>query len=180
MMSTLNSEMSPEMEMRERHNFHPVAKLIKNRFGPWYNGPLTVYELDVIKEKMEKAEKQLRDYEKEVRGERHDYIRKIRQQQEMCGDECVRELEEHLKVCKGINGKYKCTKDFVFHDCQFNSENGRCSHYYEIEELETELGLCDESIYDFKRKYIFLEREYQKQLAIKENRSEEYEMFDEF
>jgi len=68
MMSTLRGlEMSPEIVMRgiiKRHDVHPTAKLIKFRFGSWYDGKVTKYELERMKEQMEKAEKVLCDYKK--------------------------------------------------------------------------------------------------------------------
>ena len=155
---------------------HHIAKLIKYRFGSYYDGILTIYELNKIKENADKAKKILDNYSDKVFDEQREYRRKIRQQKELCGDECVRKLDEHLKICEGIDGtgKYKCTKDFISYDCKYKN-NGRCSHYYEIEELESDLGDCNETIYDMRTKLYKLEETYNRELAKKENRIEEYD-----
>jgi len=177
MMSTLkSSEMSPEIVMRgiiKRRDVHPTAKLIKFRFGSWYDGKVTKYELDRMKEQMEKAEKVLCDYKKEIYDERMDYKYKIGQQKELCGEECVKKLDEHMKVCERVNGENKCTKDFISYDCQLKS-NGRCSHFYEKEELEAKLAFCDETIYNMSILHSSLSYNYERQIAIQENR---YDMF---
>ena len=156
---------------------HHIAKLIKYRFGSYYDGILTIYELNKIKENADKAKKILDDYSDKVFDEQCEYRLKIRQQKELCGDECVRKLDEHLKICEGIDGtgKYKCTKDFISYDCKYKINDGRCSHYYEIEELESDLGDCNETIYDMRTKLYKFEETYNRELAKKENRLEEYD-----
>jgi len=102
-----------------------------------------------------------------------DYEYKIGQQKELCGEECVKKLEEHMKVCEGGYDERKCTKDFISYDCQLQS-NGRCSHFYEKEELEAKLGFCDETIYNMSILHSSLSYNYERQISIQENR---YDMF---
>jgi len=155
---------------------HPIAKLIKYRFSSFYDGVLTIYELNRIKENADKAKKILDDYSYKVFYKQCECRHKIREQKELCGDECLRKLNEHLKICPEIDGtgKYKCTKNYISYDCQFK-QNGRCSHYYEIEELQIELGYYDDDIHDMRANFYDYEITYNRELAKKENRLEEYD-----
>ena len=152
---------------------HPIAYLIRYRFGDRYYGKLTIYELDSLKERMTNAKRELEAYRTDVREERRRLERSINEQSLLCksSPQCQAELEEHLKVC---DSAYKCTKDFVAYECQFKN-NGRCSHYYEIEHIEEDLGNIEYSIDDYKQKYQHLKMEYERALATKENRLEEYD-----
>ena len=58
-------------------------------------------ELLAIKETIDKTRERLRDYEDEIRDERRAYINKIGQQKELCGDECLKQIREHLQICDG-------------------------------------------------------------------------------
>lgn len=88
---------------------------------------------------------------------------------------CAQKLKKHLDVCMGFDGtgKYKCTKDYVSYDCQFK-ENGRCSHYYEIEIAREDLDYYEYYIHEDKIKIMDLEVVYDRALAVKENRLQEY------
>ncbi len=83
---------------------------------------------------------------------------------------CAEKLQKHLDEC---NGKYKCTRNFVGYECQFK-ENGRCSHFYEIEsakeEMEREAYYEDED----KDRLRDLRCKYERALAVKQDRLEEY------
>jgi uncharacterized membrane-anchored protein YhcB (DUF1043 family) len=156
----------------------PTAKLIKERFSHWYDGKLTIYEINAIKEEMDKAKYELDKFRDEIYENKYELVCSLREQRRLCksNDECVQKLDAHLKICGGIdgNGKYKCGKDYVSYDCQFK-ENGRCSHYYEIERIEERLGnyqYADDSYYEA---YIDLQIAYERALAIKENRLKEYQ-----
>jgi hypothetical protein len=83
---------------------------------------------------------------------------------------CEQKLKKHLDVC---TCKYKCTKDYVSYDCQFK-ENGRCSHYYEIEHLQEDLDFYEYNIHEDENKIMDLEVEYERALAVKEDRLNEY------
>jgi len=50
-----------------------------------------------------------------------------------------------LKKCK--NGKYACSQRFVSYECQFK-ENGRCRHFYEIENTQETIDFYDENLQD--------------------------------
>ena len=163
---------------------HPVARLIKHRFDDYYNGPVTIYELDAIKEKLERTRKRLRDEKDEVCEERNGYINKIKEQQKMCGDECLKNLEEHLKICNGGYDKddknygkpyYKCERKSVCYHCKSDyKNNGRCSHYYDIEYLEQQLENIEEFDDYLEDKIIDLQIDYERKLAIKEGKYEQY------
>jgi len=155
------------------YDSHPIAKHIRYRFGDRYYGKLTIYELLSLKERMTNAEKELEAYRTDVREERRRLERSISQQSLLCrsSPQCQEKLEEHLKVC---DSTYKCSKDFVAYECQFK-KNGRCSHYYEIEHIEEDLGDVDYFLDDYKQKYQKLKNEYERQLAMKENRIDEYD-----
>jgi hypothetical protein len=156
---------------------HPIAKLIKSRFNyDYYDGILTIHELNRIKEKMDEAKKKVDEYSISVSEKQWECRDKIHEQKKLCRDECVKKLDEHLKICQGLddNGKYKCTKNYISYDCQFK-QNGRCSHYYEIEELENELAYYNENIRDMRIDFYDFEVIYNRALAKKENRLEDYD-----
>ena len=147
---------------------------------------VTVEELNSIKEKMEINRKRLCDYEDEIREDRRDLINKIKEQEELCGDECLKNLEEHLKTCDGGYEKddpnygkmyYKCERSSVCYNCDLynNENNGRCSHYYDIKYLNEQLENLEEYRDDLKDRILDLEVDYDRKLAIKEGRLEQYD-----
>lgn len=154
----------------------PIAKLINQRFGYWYTGKLTIYEINSIKEKMDKVKNDLDTYEDKVRNDMWDLKDSLRKQRMLCNSnkECVKKLDAHLKICNGFNGKYKCNKDSVSYDCKFK-ENGRCSHYYEIEDLEEQLENFEYVIDKYTSRYHDLQYIYERAMAVKENRLDEYQ-----
>jgi len=206
-------------------NRHPIAYKISGRFSCNYDGKLMWRELNAMKEEIEKLQKSLDEYQKEVWPRSRELNNLIREQEKLCSEDnraskvntillsaiaaskktdnpqtplgsffhqvpdsmmmmqdiisfipietCAEKLQKHLDVCSGLNGKYKCTKNYVSYDCQFK-ENGRCSHYYEIEraneEIERDQYYADED----KDKIESLEVEYERALSVKEDRLEEY------
>ena len=151
----------------------PIARLISGRFGQWYDGKLTIYEINAIKEKMDKAKYELDAYRDKVWDDMWDLNDSLRKQRMLCksSTECSEKLDAHLNTC---NGKYKCKKEFVAYNCQFE-ENGRCSHYYEIENLEEQLENFEYIIDEDTSRYHDLHYEYERALAVKENRLDEYQ-----
>ena len=143
----------------------PIARLISERFSNWYDGKLTIYEIDAIKEKMDKAENDLDRYRDEIRDNRYELLDSLREQKRLCksNDECVQKLDAHLKICGGIDsvGKYKCEKDFVSYDCQFK-ENGGCSHYYKIKRIEERLEDYEYVDHSYYETYIDLQISYER------------------
>jgi hypothetical protein len=147
---------------------------------------ITTDELLAIKEKMERVSKRLHNYQCEVHEERLGYIIKIKEQQKLCGDECLKVLEKHLEICKGgysenypNYGKpyYKCERESVCYYCDKSgniANNGRCSHFYEIKYLGEKLENLEEYSEDLNDSIIDLQVEYDKKLAIKEGRYEQY------
>jgi uncharacterized membrane-anchored protein YhcB (DUF1043 family) len=148
----------------------PVAKLIKSRFGPWYTGKLTIYEINSIKEKMDKVKNNLDTYEDEIYNNKCELVDSLRKQRMLCksSTECTEKLDAHLNTCDG------CTKNYVSYDCRFK-ENGRCSHYYEIEHIEERLEDYQYVIDEYTSSYHDLQYEYERALADKENRLKEYQ-----
>ena len=104
------------------------------------------------------------------------HLNQIEEQKRLCGDECKRILNEHLKICLGFDGtgNYKCTDIHPSYYCQFK-ENGRCSHYYKIEDFMEKLEWYAENIDILAGDYYQLKFRYNKELAKKENRLDEYE-----
>ena len=154
----------------------PIAKLIKSRFGPWYTGKLTIYEINSIKEEMDKVKNNLDTYEDEIYNNKCELLDSLRKQRMLCksSTECEEKLDAHLNICNGCDGKYKCTKNYISYDCRFK-ENGRCSHYYEIEHIEERLEDYEYVIHEYNSSYIDLQISYERALADKENRLDEYE-----
>lgn len=145
----------------------PTGCLIKERFDVWYNGKLSWMEIDLLKEKMLKAEKVLDEYKQKVQSNILYIKRSIYDQKWLCKENQVC-LEDHLKICDS-----KCKKDFVCYTCKFK-ENGMCIHYYEIEDLEEKLEYIEYEIEKYTDRFIDLKINYEKFLMIKENRYEEY------
>jgi len=59
----------------DKPEIHPVAaKLIKYRFDSWYNGNLTCYEIEKLKEKMLKCEEEKEKYYDGIYNRRHNCI----------------------------------------------------------------------------------------------------------
>ena len=151
-------------------------------------------ELASIQEKIEKTCKKLRDYNDEVLEERKGYMNKIKELEEMCGEECRRNLEEHLKICDGGYEKdhpnygrsyYKCEIRSVCYECKKShnsSKNGRCSHYYEIKHLDEQLENLEEYSDYLEDQISDLEADYELKLAIKEGRYEQYkdDLYDDY
>jgi hypothetical protein len=158
--------------LRLRLNPHPISYLVRDRFSSMYNGKLTLMEINLLKEKMDKAKIELDKYRDEVWDDTFNLRKTIREQCVLCQADptCSEKLDKHLKEC---NSTYKCTKSFVAYECQFK-ENGRCSHYYEIKHLEENLENYDYVMESCHSDHIDLEITYERALAIKEDRYEEY------
>lgn len=156
-------------------NRHPLCYKIQNRFNGSYDGKLLWSELNEMKEQIDTLQESLGNYQREVLPRRRELRTLIREQEQLCGEECTQRLQKHLDKCMGFDdtGKYKCTKDFVSYDCRFK-ENGRCGHYYEIERAEEELDNFDYFEHEDKSKIIDLEVTYERALAVKEDRLQEY------
>lgn len=205
----------------------PVANLVEFRFGNWYDGKLTIYELNTMKEKIENKRKSLENYREKMRPRLSQLHDLIREQSNLCSEgaiehmaridnvlisatissrvvdttaslygffqqvdevnmmkdiisfitpteTCAQRLQKHLNECTGDGtGNYKCTQNRVCYNCEFK-DDGRCHHYYEIERAKEDLEgfeyyeeQCQEKIND-------LEYQYEKALAVKENRLKEY------
>jgi hypothetical protein len=213
-----------------RLNRHPLYWKIYNRFNGDYRGKLLWKELNAMKEKIEKLQKSLSEYQNEVSSRREELIDLIRGQEKLCREDtrvstletvlssaitatttdnqqtplagfvyqvpeamlmmesiisfipietCGQKLQKHLDICAVLNANYKCTKNYVSHDCRFN-ENGRCSHYYEIERANEELEDFEYYEHEDMSKIWGLQADYERALAVKENRLDEYLQDDEF
>ena len=155
----------------EKPEIHPVAKLIKYRFSHRYDGKLTLNELDKLKQNMIAAKNRFINYKLEVHYELSLYYNLKREQKSLCyQDNCQAILQNHLDICS------KCTKNFVGYECLRNYENnGRCSHYYKLDNIEQDICYIEESIDYYNGKYIDIQIEYERALAVKEDRLKEYE-----
>jgi hypothetical protein len=154
-------------------NRHPLYYMITNRFNGTYDGKLMQRELNDMKERIKELQESLQDYIDKIYADRKKAILLIREQKKLCGEKCEKELQAHLDKCTGFNGKYKCTENYVSYDCEFK-ENGRCSHFYEIKRADEELEHYEYYEYDKKDRIQDLEIEYERALAVKENRLQEY------
>ena len=139
-------------------------------------GESTWCEINLIKEKMDKAENDLNRYRNEVDGEMTKLRESIKEQRLLCKTDptCLKKLDDHLKVCVS---KTKCTIDFLQYGCRFKyNMNGKCSHDCKIEDLERSLDNHRAGLYEYNSPFIDLQSEYERALAIKEDRLEEYEI----
>jgi len=151
-------------------NRHPNAYMIVNRFCSDYNGKLTWRELNAMKERIEKFSKSLYEYQKEVWPRRRELKNLIREQEKLCGKECAEELQKHLEKCTVTP---KCSVGIVAYECRYG-DNGRCSHYYEIQQFNEELERDEYYEEEDKDRIQDLEIDYERALAVKEDRFQEY------
>jgi len=77
------------------------------------------------------------------------------------------------RICKEHKRCFTCDENHVAYECTFK-ENGRCSHYYNIKHYEERLenyAYVEDEYTDSYNDYCV---EYERVLAIKEDRYEEY------
>ena len=112
-------------------------------------------------------------YQKEIWPRMSELQISIMYQKRLCSSSstCKDNLQKHLEIC---SSKSKCHGNFVADECK-NGENGRCSHYYAIQCDQQELISYDCYIWEQKEQIKKLEENYERALAIKENRLKEYE-----
>lgn len=152
-----------------RINLSPIGRLIKNRIEFLDESKLTWREINAIKEKMDKIINNLENYRAEIFDETSDLVSKLTEQEKLCNSdsECAKKLDAHLKTCD------ECTKTYVAYYCNYK-DNGRCEHYYDIKYINEKLDNFQYDIDQYLESYQDLEVIYDKVLAIKENRYEEY------
>jgi len=149
---------------------HPIGNIINERFSKYYDGKLTWREINLLKDKMVKCQKQLDEFNSKSYNNRRELKETIKKEKQLCNDECSKELQKHIDMC---NSTYKCHGDYVAYECRFK-DNGRCSHYYDIKHCEERLEDYDYVVDEYTDYYIDYQVEYERTLAIKENRYEEY------
>ena len=93
----------------------------------------------------------------------------IEEQKALCGRECKDILKIHLESCK-----HGCKIDEVSYECGFISDNGRCSHYYANEKQEDRKERYSDVSNDYEIRYKDAKYEYEKYLAEKEDRLDEF------
>lgn len=150
---------------------HPTSKLIKKRFSHDYDGVLMWREIENIKDKMLKYKHQKEEYISETRLEYAKYKEILRENKKLCSEsiECKENLEKHIQSCT-----CGCTKKFISYYCQFKDDNGRCNHYYEIEDANETIGIIEYNIQNLNDEYYEYESDYEREVAKKQNRLKEY------
>ena len=81
-----------------------------------------------------------------------------------------------ITLLTSCSATYKCGGkfgNFVASECRWG-DNGRCSHYYEIQEAREELDQEEYYEYEDKDRLIDLKVKYERALAAKEDRLQEY------
>lgn len=154
---------------------HPLYYMVNFRFSDDYYGKVTWMELEVLKKRIDELRLSLKTYRDEKYYPRRKVLFKlIRDQEALCGEKCAEKLANHIDECEGEgSGKYKCSTNWICYYCQFK-ENGRCSHYYEIERANEEIEEGQYYEEEDKDKLNQLENRYDRMLAVKENRLEEF------
>ena len=161
----------------------PIGQIIKERFSHYYTGKLTWREINLLKEKMDKCLERKEELRRKTQNDRRELVNSIREETRLCNDDCKKKLEEHIKLCKAkhicdtICNQHKrcftCDEDYVAYECRFE-ENGRCSHYYSIKHYKESLENYEEVDDGYTDSYLDYQVEYDRALAIKEGRYEEY------
>ena len=93
---------------------------------------------------------------------------RICENRRQCGSKCKEELEQHLQSCTN-----NCRPDFLSYGCQFGN-NGRCSHYFIIEDSIDNIDRYNHTLQTFAEEYYDIKSNYDLQLAKKEGRLDEY------
>ena len=152
---------------------HPIRSLIQHRFSSFYSGKLFWFELNKMKKIIDDRRNKLSSYEDKVEDHMSELKYLIREEKKLCYNDssCAENLKKHLVECQS---KYKCTETFLSQDCWLHDNNGRCCHYFKIENSEEDLGRYECIIYEDKESLYDLEVDYEKALATKENRLDEY------
>jgi len=125
-----------------------IAKIIKYRFSERYDGKLTFAEINSRKEKIIEKKTEIEKYKKEHLDNMRELRESWRKQNLLCSEDPL------------------CTKKL----------NGRCSHYYDIDQVLEEADDNYEYFINCERTELYaLERKYERALAVKKNKIEEYE-----
>jgi len=172
-----------ESNLKEYGRPSPVACIIKERFSKYYTGKLTWREINMLKKKMDNCKETIEENRKKSRNERSKLRNSIQDESRLCNDDCKKELNEHIELCKSkhicdlvcIQHKrcFTCDEDYVSYGCRFE-ENGRCSHYYAIKHYKEILENYAEQEDENTDSYLDYKIEFERALAIKEDRYEEY------
>ena len=161
----------------------PIGGIIKERFSHYYSGKLTWREINAIKEKMDNYQKKIDEHRKKCSNNRKELAESLKKEKELCNEDCAKKLNAHIDICKSSHKCdeicashrkcYTCDENYVAYDCQFK-ENGRCSHYYDIKHIEERLENYDYPEDEYTDSYMDYQVEYERALAIKEDRYDEY------
>ena len=84
--------------------------------------------------------------------------------------ECKKEVDKYYNeiYSQRFNCKHGCSEKYVSYECRIKN-NGRCIHYYEIEE---KIDYYDENLEDLYNEYYSIKYDYECALYEKENRLE--------
>ena len=117
-----------------------------------------------LKERLDKIESQKNSFYTETKASVIELNEKIREERKKCKEspECSKTLQCHLENC--IHG---CTLDNIAYECRFTN-NGRCSHYYEIKYTDEKLENFDYYSNEYEYEYDEIEFEYKKALRIQQ------------
>lgn len=152
------------------YNMKPTetSLLIRDRFGPNYDGIRTIYEINDLKEEMDNAE---REYNKTVSKYRPYLIEcydKLSAQEKLCTAECKQRLQEHLNICAD------CNMEYVGYDCEYKDDNGRCSHYIIMRSQEEDIDHYEYINRKYLSIYNVAKDKYTREVAKKDGTFDEY------
>ncbi len=176
MRTNMNNVNEFDMNRTNMNNVNEVNEDVED-------GKLSWKEINLLKEKIDTYMKKIDEFSKRSLEHRTELVNSIKEEKRLCNDDCKRELKEHIELCKNkhkcdeICKQHKrcftCDKDYVAYNCRFE-ENGRCSHYYNIKSCEERLEDYQYVEEGYRDSYEEYQAEYEQQLAIKEDRYEEY------
>lgn len=139
----------------------PTALLIKYRFGDRYDGIRTIYEINLLKEEMEKSKKKYDEVCCQSRKERNECYKIISEQEELCA-----QLKKSNGACFGcfhwkiIEEHEEYVEDYYRMDSEYKSKYEEAEHEYR-KELSKKEGWIDEFNEECERDYDdWREREY--------------------
>jgi hypothetical protein len=120
----------------------PTALLIKYRFGERYYGTRTIYEINVLKEEMEKAKKKYDEVCSESRKGRSECFKRISELDELCAAQCK---EPNRGCCHSneIECEEEYVDDYYRFDSKYKSMYDSAKHKY-TKEIAKKEGWDDE------------------------------------
>lgn len=129
----------------------PTALLIKFRFGERYYGTRTIYEINLLREKMEKAKEKYDEVCIQSKRERSECYKRISDLEKLCAAQC-KEANRGCCHSNEIECEEEYVEDYYRYDSEYKSKYRIAEDEYR-EELSKKEGWEDEYKEECERNY---------------------------